>query len=59
MSDIMVTYMQGELGDENGHITLTGGCDDPLCNQRDPEIALDLFFCISITNSTYKYNPLT
>jgi len=54
---MMATYMQGSLGDENGYIIITGGCDDPLGNQRDPAVSMNLFFCTSVTSSTFKFDP--
>ena len=37
---MMSPHIQGSLGDKNGYIIITGGCDDPLGNQQDPDVSM-------------------
>lgn len=63
VSDTTSNYMEGENGDgTDGFIIITGGCDDPLGNQRNKtealkEINLDFFYCTSVTGKTLKFDP--
>lgn len=58
VSDITATYMKGKDGsDTSGFIVIFGGCDSALGNQRNKSKSLLEFFCTSVTNSTYMYNP--
>lgn len=58
LSDMTATYMMGKGGtNANGFIVLFGGCDSPSGNQRNKSISLTQFYCLSVTNSTFLYDP--
>ncbi len=58
LSDMTATYMNGKGGsDTNGFIILFGGCDSPNGNQRDKSQSQMQFYCLSVTNSTFLYDP--
>jgi len=54
ISDTTSNYMEGELGDEDGFIIITGGCDSEKGNER---IEQHLFACSSTSNKTLKFDP--
>jgi len=56
-SDLSANYMKGENGDEDGFIVVFGGCDSPEGNQRNKTNDLFTFYCTSVTNATYIFNP--
>ena len=58
VSDIMANYMQGDNGNEDGFIIITGGCDSVKGNERiSAENSTDLFGCLSTSNKTLKFDP--
>lgn len=57
VSDIMATYMQGDNGDDDGFIIITGGCDSPKGNERANFGDGDLFACFSTSNKTLMFDP--
>jgi hypothetical protein len=60
VSDIMANYMQGENGDEDGFIIITGGCNSPNGNERvSIDGVNDLFACWSTSNKTLQFDPFS
>jgi Kelch motif len=70
VSDVMANYMSGgpnHDNDEQGFIIITGGCNSPKGNERiqvdiddddgNGTKKMDLFECLSITNTTLKFDP--
>lgn len=57
VSDIMANYLEGENGDEDGFIVITGGCNSPKGNERVNFDGEDLFSCLSTSNKTLKFDP--
>lgn len=57
VSDVMANYMQGDNGDEDGFIIITGGCDSIKGNERANFGEDDLFACFSTSNVTLKFDP--
>jgi hypothetical protein len=58
VSDVTANYMQGENGDEDGFVVITGGCNSPKGNERINLDGEDLFTCVSTSNVTLKFDPL-
>jgi len=54
LSDSTSNYMQGENGDEDGFILITGGCNSEKGNER---IERTLFVCLSTSSVTLKFDP--
>mmetsp|Transcript_2256 Transcript_2256/g.3248 ORF Transcript_2256/g.3248 Transcript_2256/m.3248 type:complete len:433 (+) Transcript_2256:195-1493(+) len=56
LSDSMANYMQGDNGDEDGFIIITGGCDSHNGNEK---LAVDSDFasCMSTSKATFKFDP--
>ena len=58
LSDIMTNYMQGDNGDEDGFIIITGGCNSVNGNKRVNYGGDKLFACSSTSTKTLKFDPL-
>lgn len=56
VSDITANYMQGDNGDEDGFIIITGGCDAANGNER---LAPNLFACTSTSTKTLLFDPFS
>lgn len=54
---MMANYMQGENGDEDGFIILTGGCNSTRGNERISVDSQDLFACLDTYDATLKFDP--
>jgi len=57
VSDVMANYMQGENGDEDAFILITGGCDSEKGNERADFGEGDLFACFSTSSKTLRFDP--
>mmetsp|Transcript_12275 Transcript_12275/g.22773 ORF Transcript_12275/g.22773 Transcript_12275/m.22773 type:complete len:439 (-) Transcript_12275:137-1453(-) len=60
LSDMMANYWQGDNGDEDGFVIITGGCNSLKGNERLSGIGeggADLFACLSTSNATLKFDP--
>ena len=57
LSDIMTNYMQGDNGDEDGFIIITGGCNSVNGNKRVNYGGDKLFACSSTSTKTLKFDP--
>ena len=56
----MANYVQGDNGDEDGFVIITGGCNSLKGNGRltgAGEDGADLFACLSTSNATLKFDP--
>lgn len=59
LSDAMANYMQGDNGDEDGFIIITGGCDSPDGNKKLPPPDDMYTGCSSTSKATFKFDPFT